>query len=279
MKRKSKNFYVVLFVFSVFSVSFLGISYAQNGTGNRIQTIKINKSQSLTEAWRGKITIRVMDMQSTDAVNIRLSSEGKINGRVFSTSEREITLSGGNKLRLPRSGDAISETALNLSQSEISFVRPQVEGKYLLDIELPESTEIKLFYNGQEVVGSSALYSPIAVRDGIVEKGEENAGKALSKIMFPQIRNSSPTDAVDFGENKLYVPFTKLQVKQSEELPADRTVIKAMIEINEQGFVEKVNVLEPLNSSEIEQNMREWKFVPYKKDGVAVKVSTFFVRE
>lgn len=279
MNKKSKILYSVLIVSLVFSASVIGISYAQSGSGDRIQTVKISKSQNLTESWQGRITVRVAGMQSSDAVNIRLTNEAKINGKVFTVSEREIVFSGENKLRIPKSGESISETALSISQSEINFARPQIEGKVLLDIELPESTQVNLFYNNQEVIESNTLYSPIAVRNGVVEKGEETAGKALSRIMFPQIRNSHPTDVVEMGGNVVYVPFSKLQVKQSEEFSGNTATIKAMIEINEQGFVEKATVMEPLNSPAIEQNIRQWQFVPYKKDGVAVKVSTLFVRE
>lgn len=280
MNKKSKNLCIVLVITLIVSGSLLGVSYAQSGSGDgRFQTVKIDKSQNLTESWQGKITVRVVGMQNDDAVNIRLTSDAKLNAKVLTVAEKEITFSGENKLRIPKSGEAIPETALNISNSEINFTRPQIEGKVLIDIELPESTQVDLFYNDEQVVKNSALYSPIVIRNGIVGKGEDGIGKALTKVMFPQLQNHQPGTVKEIGENKFHVPFSKLQVKQSDELSGSSASIKAVIEINEQGLVEKVAVMEPINSPEIEQNIRQWRFVPYKKDGVAVKVTTFFIKE
>ncbi len=91
MNKKSKNLCIVLVITLIVSGSLLGVSYAQSGSGDgRFQTVKIDKSQNLTESWQGKITVRVVGMQNDDAVNIRLTSDAKLNAKVLTVAEKEV---------------------------------------------------------------------------------------------------------------------------------------------------------------------------------------------
>jgi hypothetical protein len=51
-----------------------------------------------------------------------------------------------------------------------------------------------------------------------------------------------------------------------------------MIIITEQGAVESVSVVGE-NSQQIEQQILNWEFIPYSKNGTAVKVQTLYTRE
>lgn len=278
MNGKLKNLYIILGTASFALASILSVSYAQSSNADgRFQSAKVNKSRSVTQSWEGKVTVRVVGMKNVDAVNIRPTKDAQLNVKVLSISEQEIVLPDGRKLRVPKNGDSISEDRLSLSESEISFVRPEIEGKVLVDIELPELVQIDLFFNDEEVIQSAKLYSPLVIRDKKVERGQENSAKALTRLIFPQLRNRKPDDVVETSDNKLFVPFSKLQLKKSDELP-DATPIKAMIEINNRGIVEKVTMIEPLNSQEIEQKLLQWEFVPYKKGEAGVNISTLFLK-
>lgn len=281
MNMKSRINYVILGAALVGLISFISIAFAQSSSNEdkRIQTTKVNKTLPLSALWQNKVVIRVSGMQDVDAVNIRPASENKISARILTVDEQEVIVSGNRKLRLPKNGEQVSEDLLSINENEISFVRPLIDGKVLVDIELPESTRIEVFFNNESIVKNTVVYSPLSIRAGKIGKGEEHLGTALSRVMFPQLINRRPNSTVKIENDKYHVPFSNLQLKKSNELTVNDVSVKALIEINEQGLVEKVSVIEPLNSSQIEQEIRQWEFIPYKKDGVAVKVSTFFMKE
>lgn len=279
MNRNIMKIWLVLGIALVGVVSFLGISYAQDQSSvKKRQTVKVSKSIDLTESWQKKTSIRVLNMESTDTVNIRPAKEAKINVKILSLGKQEIVIDN-KKWQLPAAGASIPEDFLEISEGEILFVRPQIDGKILVDVELPESSQIDFFFNNEQVINNTSIYSPIAVKDGKVKKGEMNLARALAGLRYPHLMERSANTEVEVGENEFYVPFSKLQIKKSEILPDKITAIKAIIEISKEGSVEKVNVIEPLNSPEVVQSIRQWKFVPYKKNGVPIKVSTVFIRE
>lgn len=278
MNRKLMKMSLILGIVLVGVISFLGISHAQSQSSiKKRQTVKVNKGIVLTESWQKKTYIRVLNMESSDTINIRPVKEAKINVKILSLGEQEVVIDA-KKWHLPSNGAFIPEDFLEISEGEILFVRPQVDGKILIDIELPESSQIDFFFNNEQVINNTSIYSPIAVKDGKVKKGETNLARAVAGLRYPHLMERSADKEVEISENG-FVPFSKLQIKRSETLPDKITAIKAIIEINERGLVEKVNVLEPLNSSEVNQSIRQWKFVPYKKDGVAIKVKTIFIKE
>ena len=280
MRRKSKNLYIILSLVLIGLASILSVAYAQSGNieNRQFQSTKINKSRSISQSWDGKITVRVDGMKSVDAVNIRPSKNAQVNVKILTVSEREILLPNGSKMRVPKNGDLISEDRVNISETEVSFVRPENEGSVLVDIELPESTQINLFFNNEQIIKSSNLYSPLVIKDKKVEKGQESPAKALLKMMFPQLKNRKADDVIETSDNRLFVPFSKLQLKKSDELP-NTTPIKATLEINNLGIVEKVTMIEPLNSQEIQQKLLQWEFVPYKKDKEQVNIITIFLKD
>lgn len=278
--RKILNNYTFLGVLLTVLMSLIGVVYAQtqNSGQEGFKAVKISKNRILTEAGQHKVSIKVTGMLNTDSVNIRPTNENEIDIKVLNTSEREVELPGGKKLRIPKDGVPIAEDALTFNENEIVFLRPQVEGKVLIDIALPEATELEVYFNNEQVIKSTALYSPIAVKDGKVKKGEITTAKAHKQVMFPELTGRNPNGIIKLGENKFNVPFSKLQLKKSDALANDGTSIHAIIEINEQGIVEKVSMIKPLNSLEVEQKIRQWEFVPYRKDGELVKVTTILIR-
>lgn len=263
------------------AASLIGIAYAQSNSGgnNGFNPIKVNKNLTPSQLWQGKISVRVVNMQSVDSINIiAKENAGEINVKIVSFGEREITQADNNKLKIPKDGAPISENSLFLSENEIYFNRPQTDGSVLLNIEIPEGSLSDIFYNNEHVVKNAAIYSSIAVRNGVVEKGSETLPKAMSGVMFPQATDYHPGDIVEIGSDKIFVPFTKLQLKESEKLPSDAP-FRAILEINEQGLVDKIMTLDRGEFQTFEQTIRNWKFIPYVKDGSAVRVSTFYVQE
>jgi hypothetical protein len=279
MSKKSKNISIGLILIMM---AVLGISYAQNGgTGGTNPITKVSKTLSLPQALQDKITVTVTNMQATDIVNIRPIRENKINAKVASVTEQDFEMQPGKMVKLPKSGEPVSESALSISNDAITFARPQISSKIALDIEVPDSAQVEIFYNGVRVVKETTVLSPIAIYQNMtVGKGVENTAKVISRLMFPELVNREPNQIVEGADGSLMVPFSMLQLKKSNELTGTSKV-QAIIEINEQGLVENVTVMEPLNSDasdNIAEQIRLWEFVPYKKNGTAVKVSTLFFK-
>lgn len=282
MNRILKRVYIVLFLVLCGTAGILGISYAQTSSSDGLKAIKVSKSLSLGQSLQGKVTVRVTNMQSTDIVNIRPINENKINVIVLSMTEQDYEMLPGKMVKLPKSGEAVPETSLSLSEDNINFARPQISSKIGLDIALPESAEVEVFYNGNLAVKSTTLISAISVRDAVLGKGYESTGSTLTKLMFPQTVYQKPNEIVEGADGSLFVPFSLLQLKKSNELTGVSGPVKAIIEISDQGLVENVTVMEPLNpdaSDNIAEQIRLWEFIPYKKNGTAVKVSAIFFRE
>jgi hypothetical protein len=63
-------------------------------------------------------------------------------------------------------------------------------------------------------------------------------------------------------------------------LPDNLTAVKTLIEIDENGVVERVVAYEENTAvaQDIEQRIRQWRFAPHKNNGVAVKVKTAYLR-
>jgi hypothetical protein len=282
MNKMLKRVYVVLFLVLIGTAGILGISYAQSGSSDTLKAVKVSKSLSLGQSLQGKVTVRVTNMQSTDIINIRPINENKINAVVLSITEQDYEFEPGKMLKLPKSGEAVAESSLSLSEEYINFARPQISGKVGLDIALPKSAEVEVFYNGGLAIKSTTLISAISVRDAVVGKGFESTGSTLSKLMFPQTINKAPNETVEGTDGSLMVPFSAMQLKKSYELTGISGPVKAVIDISTEGLVENVTVMEPLNpdaADNVEEQIRLWEFFPYKKNGTAVKVSAVFFRQ
>lgn len=278
MNEKRKYIYVTVGIIALFTASFLGISFAQsNSSDGRRNSVRLSKSQNLSAQWQGKITVRVVGMKENDWVNLKTSSESKINTKILSIGERDFPIGDGRNMRIPADGQAISENALVMSENEVNFSRPQNDDKIYVDIEIPEAAEVELFFNEEKVIKSSVIFAPVAVKNGIVTKGDDDFAKAQIRLISPQTTSQKPDGIVQITGNHLYVPFSKLQLKKSNTLQGN-TSIKAVIEINEQGLVETVSVFGE-NSEAIKQQLLGWEFIPFVKDGTAVKVKTLFTRE
>ena len=216
-------------------------------------------------------------MGENDWVNIRTGSESTIKTKILSVGERDFPVSDGRNMKVPGDGQAISEDALTMSETEVNFSRPQNNDKIYVDVEIPREAEVEIFFNQERVHNTSIIYAPIAVRNGILERGDEDLAKAQVRLISPQTMSQKPDAIVQISENHFYVPFSKLQLKKSNALQGT-TSIKAVIEINEQGLVESVSVIGE-NSEAIKQQILGWEFIPYLKNGTAIKVKILYTRE
>lgn len=267
-------------------IGWVGISLAQDGLKIRhfkFKPTKTTKNVTLSSSWNGTTVIRVTGMQNTDMLNIRPIKELNASASVINIIDSELTFEDGKKMSLPQNGQAVSESALVVTEGEIIFNRPNITGKILIDVELPDSAEIQVYFNESPVLRNSSLYSPVSVRGGKVKSGYEFTGKALNRVMFPDIieHDSKPKDKIVKveGENLVFVPFSKLQVKSSMELPENSSRARIILEINEQGIVERAVATGVSNAQEIEQIMKQWQFVPFTHDGTPVKVKTFLMKD
>jgi hypothetical protein len=276
--KYGKYIYVAIGLIAVITASFLGISFAQNNPTNGTKnSVRLSRSQNLSAQWQGKITVRVSGMGENDWLNIRTSSELKINTKILSIGEQDLAVGDGRTMKVPGDGQAISENALMMSESEVNFSRPQNNDRIYVDVEIPKDAEVEIFFNQEKVHNSSVIYAPIAVKNGVAESGDNDLAKAQVRLISPQTIGQRPDGIVQISGNRLYVPFSKLQLKKSSALQGTAS-IKAVIEINEQGLVEDASVFGE-NSEAIKQQILGWEFIPYLKDGTAVKVQTLYTRE
>ncbi len=259
-------------------VAISSVIYAQtSGGGTSYQSVKIAKSVELGSLWQGSVNISVSGMQDTDVINIVPSGNQQFSAKVLTSEDRTIQLDNKN-INVPGEGAALSDTSLVVSTTNISFARPLMSGKVLLYLELPQGTNFSISYNGSNIGTNGQLYSSLAVRAGALSKGAETMAMAYTQTIFPQLLDRDPNEDVLIGQQKYLVAYSKLQLKKSSQLP-NVPFIKLSMDVNENGIVENVSVVSPINSTEIHQIVSEWEFVPYVVNGTPVKFSTVFVRD
>ena len=286
-KRIGFSIGIVGLLLSLAVIGWVSIGLAQSGstiTSYSFQPAKTSKSVTLSNFWQGITVIRVTGMQDADLLNIRPIKESKASASAINVVDSTITVPDGRQMSLPQNGQAVDASALVVNESLITFSRPNITGKILLDVELPDSSEIQVYFNNTLVLKNSSLYSPVSVRAGEIYAGYEFTGKALNRVMFPELielNDSKPADRVEkvAGENLVLVPFSKLQVKSSVPLPENSSPFRVLLDINEQGIVERAVAQNASNAQEIEQIMRQWQFVPYSYNGTPVKVKTVFIKD
>lgn len=224
--------------------------------------------------------IRLIGMLESDLVNIRTTREMKINAEVLSYNEAPVSLNTNQQILLPQNGQSFAETALSVTETSVTFSRPHNNGKMLIDVEVPELSQLQFFYNDVKVLNNVVLDSPISVQNGKLGKGEDKLYKATSKLFLPQDKIKGENETWTTADGRLFVPFSKLQIRSSEPLPDNLTAVKTLIEIDENGVVERVVAYEENTAvaQDIEQRIRQWRFAPHKNNGVAVKVKTAYLR-
>ncbi len=259
-------------------VAISSVIYAQtSGGGTSYQSVKIAKSVELGSLWQGSVNISVSGMQETDVINIVPSENQQFSAKVLTSEDRTIQLDNKN-INVPGEGAALSDTSLVVSTTNISFARPVMNGKVLLFLELPQGTNFSISYNGSTIGTNGQLYSSLAVRAGALSKGAETMAMAYTHTIFPQLLDRDPNEDVLIGQQRYLVAYSKLQLKKSSQLP-NVPFIKLSMDVDEQGIVENVSVVSPINSTEIHQIVSAWEFVPYVVNGTPVKFSTVFVRD
>jgi hypothetical protein len=255
----------------------IGLVYAQK-TDKPIT--KLSKTQEVGNLWKGNIDVKVVGMRSNDLINIKEAKSKAINIKIITLTDEMFAVSQDNQL-MSITGEDVPETALDLSESTIYFIRPEIKGKVLFYIEVPPSAKINISYNNKDIAKDYSAASAISIKGGVIGEGKESLGKSISETMFPGLKPEiiSPDSEKKLADGSYFVPFEKLQLTNTANKLTKEKSFKAQIEIDEFGKVQNVMVLEPVNSESVKKAVLALKFMPYLSNGNPVKVSTVLVQK
>jgi hypothetical protein len=277
MLNKKRLFGFGFIALMIIGTMLIGLVYAQKADK---PITKLSKTQEVSSLWKGSIDVKVVGMRDNDLVNIKEVKSKAINIKIITLTDEMFAVSQDSKL-LPITGEDVPETALDLSESTISFIRPEIKGKVLFYIEVPPSAKINISYNNKDIAKDYSAASAISIKGGVIGEGKESLGKSISETMFPGLKPEkiSSNSETKLADGSFFVPFEKLRLANTENSVAKETAYKAHLDIDEFGNVQKVMILEPVNSESLKKAILAWKFMPYLNNGNPVKVSTVVVQK
>jgi hypothetical protein len=239
----------------------------------------IDKHQDVTAS--SAVTIRLSGLQATDYVNIRPTKSSVIEATAGAIPALSVMAS--------KSSEALPESALEVTQSEITFNRPSsTDSPILLDVQIPSGTQTKIITDENLVLSASLREGePLSLRGQQIGQGVSTISEAMAQIVVPSMLPSSikGKSSGQFNENlvrpfgnsgKYLVPFSRLQVVKKVTVEGTPPQISARLEIDETGHVEKVHPLSSMPAPGLEETLKQWEFVPFQVDGHPVRVITQF---
>jgi hypothetical protein len=277
MLNKKRLFGFGFVALMIIGTTLIGLVYGQKAEK---PITKLSKTLEVSNLWKGSIDVKVVGMRDNDLINIKEVKSTAVSTKIITTTDELFAMTQDNKMT-SLSGEDVPETALALSESTISFIRPEIKGKVLMFIEVPQSAKVNISYNDKDIAKNYSVSSAISVKGGVIGAGKESLGKSISETMFPGLKPekiSSDTEK-KLEDGSFFVPFEKLQLTNTDNKLTKEKSFKAHIEIDEFGNVQNVMVLEPVNSESLKKAILAWKFIPYLSNGNPVKVSTVIVQK
>lgn len=170
-------------------------------------------------------------------------------------------------------GQNIADSLLQVTEKLVTFTRPaSTDDRVYVCISFPESVQVKLIVNGEQILQSS-LREPLIFRNEAFERGPANP------ISIPHITARPKARITILEKGQAFIRAEELKIKNITPLKASSSKSKVVflrLEIDKAGRVSKAEQI----AGEIVENLsdvtKEWEFEPHKVKGSPSDIVTIF---
>jgi len=173
---------------------------------------------------------------------------------------------------LPARYAPLPEKALRVNGADVVFQRPAaLSGVIFLDISVPEGVRVYLEMNGRLVLDAEVSV-PLAFSEGRVQSGPRRVAETVTRVAFPETPDVVPLVA----PGEYAVAFHRLKVRHRvTPKVAVGKMAWAILLIDEGGrVVRALAFVDGQREVQLEEQLRQWAFEPFRINGEAVRVVT-----
>jgi len=253
----------------------------------------IVEGQEAPQTFHGSIRLlsKRVELGAHKMVRLRLEGMAHNDLVVLRSHGREMRIVGGVYLGTPLRGGRseasllpalvqslparyapLPEKALRVNGADVVFQRPAaLSGVIFLDISVPEGVRVYLEMNGRLVLDAEVSV-PLAFSEGRVQAGPRRVAETVTRVAFPETPDVVPLVAP--GEYAVAFHRVKVRHRVTPKVAVGK-MAWAILLIDEGGrVVRALAVVDGQREVQLEEQLRQWAFEPFRINGEAVRVVT-----